>query len=279
MGAILLVDNGSRRAESTLNLRRIASALSERLDKAVLPVSLLHSNQVDPGLLDGRPAETFADAVGRLLADDRRELILLPLFFGPTRAISQFIPDTLSELVRIHGPCRLRTAPVLCPLPGGEPRLVDILADNVDRAASSADSKPSRVVLVDHGSPIPGVTQVRRWLGERLAQRLAPGIRLYEAVMERRPGSEYDFNGELLETLLDRLAEQDTSPIALAMLFMGPGRHAGPGGDISDICRRVETRHPGLQLYPSPLVGTHPGLIDILVSRLRQAETLPAIGY
>lgn len=277
MRRILLVDNGSKRAESTRNLRRVATRLSERAGEPIQPVSLLHSDQIDPAQLDGQPAETFGQALEQLLAADQRDLVLLPLFFGQTRALSQFIPESVAEAERRLGPCRLRIASELCPLPEGESRLVDILLDTLDQAAREADSARTRVVLVDHGSPTPEVNQVRRWLGARLAERLGPEVQFQEAVMERRPGAAYDFNGPLLETVLERMAQEDHGPILLSMLFLGPGRHAGPGGDIRDICDAVQGRHPGLQLHIAPLVGTHPGLIDILFSRLNAVEDRPPI--
>ncbi|MFD2110649.1 sirohydrochlorin chelatase [Thiorhodococcus fuscus] len=277
MRRILLVDNGSKRAESTLNLRRIAALLSERTGEPVQPVSLLHSDQIAPERLDGQPTETFRQALEQLLAADQRDLVLLPLFFGPTRALSRFIPESVAEVERRFGPCRLRIAPELCPLPEGEPRLVDILLDNLDQAAQEAGIERTSIVLVDHGSPTPEVNQVRRWLGARLAERLGPDVQLQEAVMERRPGAAYDFNGPLLEAVLDRIARENRGPILLSMLFLGPGRHAGPGGDIRDICDAIQGRHPGLQLHIAPLVGTHPGLIDILLSRFSEAENRPPI--
>ncbi len=59
MRAILLIDNGSRRADSTLNLRRLAALLSERAGEQVLPLSLLHSDQVPSDQLGNRPARTL----------------------------------------------------------------------------------------------------------------------------------------------------------------------------------------------------------------------------
>ncbi|MDP7497218.1 MAG: hypothetical protein QGI77_12325, partial [Roseibacillus sp.] len=56
---ILLVDNGSFRAESTLSLRRTAEALGVRICAEVHPVSLLHSIRVDPVELGGVPAQVF----------------------------------------------------------------------------------------------------------------------------------------------------------------------------------------------------------------------------
>ena len=60
-------------------------------------------------------------------------------------------------------------------------------------------------------------------------------------------------------------------PRVLAMLFLSPGRHAGEGGDIAEICAAAEQRHPGLRVRPTALVGEHPAIVDILATRLRQA--------
>lgn len=271
MRSILLVDNGSSRPDSTLNLRRIAARLAERVGEPIRPVSLLHADRVAVERLDGQPAEILAPTLRRLVSEGVRDLSLLPLFFGPSRAITQFVPQLAAEVAAEFGPFRLALAPELCPLPAGEPRLVEILADNLAAAAMDAAIEPRRVVLVDHGSPIPEVTAVRRWLAHGLAERLGPAIRLQEAVMERRPGTEYDFNGPLLEDVLIRLAEDDDeTPILLSMLFLSAGRHAGPAGDIARIRAGVEARFPRLRILVAPLVGEHPGLIEILTDRLRR---------
>ncbi|QIK38000.1 cobalamin biosynthesis protein CbiX [Caldichromatium japonicum] len=266
--AILLVDNGSSRPESTLSLRRIASQLAVRIGQPVQPVSLLHAECIPAAQLGGQPAEILEAALHRLLYDGVRELIILPLFFGRSAALTQFIPEMVSRLVAQRGPVELTIAPELCPLPPGEPLLVEILADQVGATMQAAGIIPQRVVLVDHGSPLPQVTAVRHWLAGRLRLRFSAQTELIEAVMERRPGPEYDFNGPLLEEILERLAAQDAQiPIVLAMLFISPGRHAGPHGDIAQICARIKARHPSLPILISPLVGEHPTLIEILAQR------------
>ncbi|MTW20745.1 sirohydrochlorin chelatase [Allochromatium palmeri] len=269
MRSILLVDNGSSRPDSTLNLRRIAARLAERVGEPIRPVSLLHADRVAPEHLAGQPAEILAPTLRHLVSAGERELVILPLFFGPSRALTQFVPELAAEVAAELGHFQLETTPELCPLPAGEPRLIEILADNLTAAATKAAITPKRVVLVDHGSPIPEVTAVRRWLAGGLAERLGAAVRLEEAVMERRPGPDYDFNGPLLEDSLTRLAEEDgTTPILLSMLFLSAGRHAGAGGDIARICAGVAARFPRLRIAVAPLVGEHPGLIGILASRL-----------
>ena len=267
----LLVDNGSSRPESTRSLRGLSMALTERLGAAVHPVSLLHADRVPPETLDGRSADILAPFLGRALRSGERDFLILPFFFGPSAAIRRALAEIAEALTREHGPFRLRVARELCPLPEGEPRLADILADQVALTASREGIAQRRVVLVDHGSPAPPVSAVRNWLAGELKRRLGKEARLEEAAMERRPGSEYDFSGELLERVLMRLGRSDPeTPAILSMLFLAPGRHAGPQGDIVGICRRVTDRIEGFRVFPSPLVGTHPGLVEILARRARE---------
>ncbi len=269
MPATLLIDNGSSRPESTLALRALARTLGERSGRPVQPVSLLHADQVPAGALGWQPADTLEPWLRRALSAGLRDFLLVPLWFGPSRALTQFIPELTVQLRREYGPFQLRCAPELCPLPRGESRLVDILLGHINTTATTQAIPPRRLVLVDHGSPSPQVTAVRTWLAARLRERLGPGGVLDEAVMERRPGPDYDFNGALLESVLYRLAAADsTSPVILPLLFLSPGRHAGPGGDLSAICARVEAAVPGFRVHPTGLVGAHSGLIDILAERI-----------
>lgn len=263
---LLLVDNGSSRPESTLNLRRLAKRLGEEVSQTVYPVSLQHAHKVPPEALDGIPADTFHPFMARRLAAGDRRFIVLPLFFGPSRALSSFIPDQVTRLSAEFGDFELTQADVLCPLPEGEPRLARILSEQLPARASGGQ----RVVLVDHGSPIPEVTAVRHYLAKELRPLLEADSQLLEAVMERREGSDYDFNGELLEAVLQQAAKaDDQTPIRLSLLFLSPGRHAGSGGDIETICQRVVAAHPALSIQTSRLVGEHDGLIPILRDRLQ----------
>jgi hypothetical protein len=99
--------------------------------------------------------------------------LILPLFFGPSRAISDYVPERIAALQEDLGPFEVRIARALCPLPEGEPDLVEILLARIHGAASEQGVTPRRILLVDHGSPIPAVTEVRRWLARQLKQRLA----------------------------------------------------------------------------------------------------------
>lgn len=271
---IILVDNGSRRVDAVLNLNRLAGQLSERSGLAIDAVPLQHAHKIPPeefgDALDGQAVITFPEYVEKALQAGVDELVIIPLFFGHSRAISSFIPDTLNALQKTHGPFECTVADVLCPLPQGEPELARLLYDNLVSLAITPLTKLDYIVLVDHGSPARKVTDVRIKLAEQLAQHLPEQVLLLQAAMERREGPEYDFSGPLLKNLLEKLAsENGVLEVAVAMQFISPGRHAGPGGDITEICAGVMQQYPGLKVHISPLVGENPLLVDLLLSRLQ----------
>lgn len=148
-------------------------------------------------------------------------------------------------------------------------RLAKLLADNVRERIRG--SSPPKVVLVDHGSPIPEVTAVRNYLAGQLSVLLAGEASCVTfASMERRDGEAYRFNEPLLVDLLASRAMAD-SEIILAMLFLSPGRHAGEGGDIAAICEQAMVDTPGLSVTTTRLAGEHDGILEILATRLEQA--------
>jgi len=265
---ILLVDNGSTRPAATLSLRRIAEDLAGRIGRQVHPVSLQHADRVPADELEGAGASVLASFLRTQLETGQRDFIVLPLFFGRSRALTSFIPQQQAELTQALGAFRLVQADVLSPLPDGDSRLADILADHVEQCTGEMPAMPDRVIVVDHGSPIPEVTAAREAVTAALRSRLPASVVLTQAVMERRSGRSYDFNGSLLEQELEDAAKAGDRRVVLAMMFISPGRHAGPGGDIASICTAAMNTHAGLQVCVSPLVGEHPLLIDILQDRL-----------
>lgn len=257
----LLVDNGSLAPAATLALRRLAQALAARVGTSVAPVSLLHSSGVPAAELDGVPAEIFEPAIDRRAREGAREFLIVPLFFGPSRALTDYVPERVAALRNRWPGLSVRLAPTL--FQPGDFRLAEILADQV-RATTPVSP---RVVLVDHGSPVRVVTEVRDALVEQLRTRLGGGaVAVAGACMERRPGADYDFNGPLLADLLTSEGWSSVE-VTVAMQFLLPGRHAGPAGDVAEICRAAESRCAGLRTRLTPLVGEHPRLVEILADR------------
>jgi hypothetical protein len=90
--------------------------------------------------------------------------------------------------------------------------------------------------------------------------------------MERREGAAYDFCEPLLERLL-RSPGWNGGEVVVAMQFLLPGRHAGPDGDVAEICRAAEAVSGGaLRTTMTGLVAEHPLLVDILADRWRAAR-------
>jgi hypothetical protein len=253
---ILLVDNGSYEPAATLALRGLAKEVGQLIGQEVRPVSTMHSTKIDPALLGGQPAVIFDQAVQQAKADGIEELVVLPLFIGPSRAITEYLPKVFADAQ--PGAMKLSIREPLFGDDGFE--LTGMLADNLRATGWTKGS--GTVLLCDHGSPIPEVTACRNALAASLRKEL--GLKPEELIacsMERREGAEHDFNEPLLEDALQS-AKGDA---VILMLFLLPGRHAGPDGDVATIAK--EHAPSGLRWKLSPLLGTHPALPALLFRR------------
>lgn len=267
---ILLVDNGSLRPESVLNLRQLAAELSERSGLRVEPASLLHSSKIEPERLEGVAAVNFERRVRLGLEAGERSFTVLPFFFGPSAAITDYMVERVAYRREQHGAFAVdRTAF----LGGEEDRpdvagLVDVLVERVQEVMVETGWPRPRVALVDHGSPRLAVTRVRDRLAEALERALGEAVSaVAPCSMERRPGPEFAFNEPLLEDLLVSPGWNE-APVIVAMQFLSPGRHAGPGGDVAQICERAKELCPRLRTRMTGLVGDHPQMVSLLLERL-----------
>lgn len=281
----ILMDNGSLEPAATLGLRGLAAALATRLGTRVEPVSLLHSSAVPAEKIGGTSAEILEPALERRLATGQSDFVIMPLFFGPSGALTDYLPKRLAHLRTKHPSLKVRIAAPL--FATDDDRLARILADQV-RALSiaphggtrppdgflarpEAELHPRRVALVDHGSPARAVNDVRNELARQLAGLLGPDYTVAPSSMERREGAAYDFCEPLLAGLL-RQPGWNAGDVIVAMQFLLPGRHAGPAGDVAEICRAAEIASGGaLRTTMTSLVGEHPLLVDILADRWRAA--------
>ena len=267
----LLVDNGSLRAESVLNLRHLAKRLSAREGIEVVPASLLHSNKIPAEVLENEPAVNLERRLRWCLESGERQFTLIPFFFGPTGAILDYLPKRLAYLRRKFGDFTIHRVPFLFDDTDekGNDGLISILADNIRATMTSNKIVHPKVALVDHGSPLKSVTDVRNRVAVLLQRHLGNEVaEVCPASMERRPGEAYAFNEPLLENLLLREGWSDATVI-ISMLFLSPGRHAGPEGDVAAICAKAESQSPGLVTRMTDLVGTHPRIVELLASRLK----------
>jgi sirohydrochlorin ferrochelatase len=250
---IFLVDNGSYEPTATLALRGLAQEVGKLIGQPVLPVSTMHSTKIDPALLGGVPAVIFEGAVQQAKLDSIDEIVVIPLFIGPSRAITEYLPKVFADAQ----PGKMRLS-IREPLFG--PELVNMLSDNLKSTGWSKGS--GTVYLCDHGSPIPEVTRCRNFFAVALRNQL--GLKDDELIacsMERREGAEYDFN----EPLLEHALQNAKGEAVILMLFLLPGRHAGAEGDVATIAN--EHAPEGLPWKLSPLLGTHPALPALLFRR------------
>lgn len=271
MPAYLLVDNGSKKPEATLRLRELAASLGQHTGKVIHAVSLQHADAIDLAELDGEPAKIFSGFLRAQLEQGKKSFLVIPLFFGLSRALTSFIPQQVKKLQAEFGELDVRVADVVYPLPEGDDRLAQIMSDHISATQTSLTVN-AKVVLVDHGSPSPQITEVRNRVAQSLQNIPGNTYHLAEAVMERREGKEYDFNGDLLENWLRQQAQEGVESVTVAMMFFLPGRHAGSCGDVETICENVVKQYPHLQYRITPLIAEHPLLLEILSDRLRSVE-------
>ena len=273
---ILLVDNGSHRAASVLSLRRIANKLSVHSGYAVHPVSLLHSTKIDPDELDGVSADIVEPFLEEKLSNGINNFLIVPLFFGRSAAIYEYLPQRIGEMRKQFSNLRVRIAEPLVDLDNAKnDDVAQILADLVRKKISDNQLKRPSVTLVDHGTPRKKVNDVRNFIANQLKEILSHEVSTVEpSSMESRPEPEYQFNQPLLEDLLG--SDGFCADVILSMLFISPGRHAGEGGDIHTICLDSESKIVGLKTYMSGLLSEHDDIVKILDSRLRSGmDSLP----
>lgn len=268
---VFLIDNGSLRPQATFALRDLAERLSVRTELTVEAVSLLHSHKIPAEKIGGIPATIVRRRLKECLAAGERSFILLPLFLSPSLAISEYLPELIEEARVIAADVDIQVA---APLVGSavdapDPRLAEMLADHVRKTIAAHGLDRPKVALVDHGTPIQLVNQVRNSVAAQLSIELHGAVaQVIASSMERREGPDYAFNDPLLENLDAEF--EPGGDCVIAMFFILPGRHAGEGGDVAEICDGLITRGAFKQIYVTPLLGEHPQLLDILADRLSE---------
>ena len=216
----------------------------------------MHSHKIAPALLEGTKAIIFAEALTQAKLDGMEEVIVLPLFIGPSRAITEYLPQVFRE--GNHGTMKLTIRETLYQSGSGE--IQRLLVDNLKSSGWIKGS--GTVLLCDHGSPIKEVTTVRDELAAALQAEL--GLAPHDLIacsMERRAGPDYTFNEPLLATAL----AECKGDVVILMLFIQPGRHAGAEGDVATIVNKHAPA--GVRWKLSPLLGVHPALPSLLAIR------------
>ncbi|CAE8616465.1 unnamed protein product [Polarella glacialis] len=294
---VILVDNGSLKASSTLGLRQVARLLQEHLctmggssPLSVIAASARFSDRIDPGELGGERARTVQELLRDLRSQRFAEVVLLPVFFGPSAMVADFIPKQVTVVRSEPGPPmpNMSLAPTLicgcpfnCPGGGSDNRVAQMLFGRIQEAVKTNGFGPNpAIAVVDHGSPTPAVARCREQVTMQLSSLIAAaalaGAPLKPRVvlgccMERREGAEYDFNGELLEKVLEENPIFKEGEVIVALMFLQPGRHAGPDGDLDQIVKKAAAGGSKATVVMTEVIGAHEILVEVLAERLGQA--------
>lgn len=233
-------------------------------------MSLLHSSKVAPRLLGGVEADTMEEFLCGPIAQTFNDLRILPFFFGPSRALTEWLPEKLEQWKSERDGRSFRILD--CLHQSGDVRLAMALKDLCLQAIEKNGLKKPFLALVDHGTPVFEVHRVREEVGKELKVRMADRISGFSTCsMERRDGEEYDFNEPLLENLLAE-KKGEFEEVLVAQLFLSPGRHAGEGGDLDRICSLFTDSSPSTRLVRTDLLGVQPLIIEILCQRIEQDD-------
>ena len=263
----LLVDNGSLRPEAIFSLRRVAQKLAIETEFEVLPVGLLHSNKIKVSDLDDIKAETIGTFLTSPRGKNEKSLLILPLFLGPSRGITEWLVSRLEEWRREEAD---RSYQVLdCLHVDGDYRLAMALAGGINNLIDREDLSNPRVAMVDHGTPIAEVNRVREQVGANLRKLQNYSESEFSTCsMERREGDQYSFNEPLLEGLLLKWGQEGSRDVVVALFFLLSGRHAGEGGDLAKICENASSLFPQMKIYQTNPMAEHDIVFSILKEKL-----------
>jgi sirohydrochlorin ferrochelatase len=262
---IALVDNGSLEPAAHESLRTAAARLSGRTGAAVEPVSWRHSDRIPAQALGGQPAWTLAPWIRACLAEGEREFAIVPYFVSPRGAIATLLRRDLESL-RSGGPA------FTCPITDGleAADLSAIAADRVREVLGRLGRARAPVMVVDHGGPSAESLALRNQVAGEVAQALAFGP-VIAASMEVRTGRVA--HGPLFSEALASPG-LPAGDVIIAPLFLAPGRHAGPQGDLAGMARDAERRRLGLRCHFADLIGSHPLAEEALAAALANALAL-----
>lgn len=125
--------------------------------------------------------------------------------------------------------------------------------------------KPGRatraVLLVDHGSRERAANAQLARIARALRRRLG-GARVAVAHLSlAAPG---------VAEAIDACVARGAREIVVVPYFLAPGRHATR--DVPRLARAAAARHAGVRVRVAAALGVHPGLVDVVEERVRNAK-------
>lgn len=260
--AFALIDNGSLAAEPHRLLRRVAADISRMVERVapralaeVQAVSWKHSHRAP--IADGSTPWVLETWVPAQLAAGAAELVFIPFFISPQGAIGGALRADLEAWGMAY-----RFTDGLTP-----PVLGRIAADRVQDVLRERALGRSHVIVVDHGGPSAASGAVRDQAAAEAARLLGERAASVTAASMESPDEALGHNQPLFARALgDIAASSPGCPIVVAPLFLAPGRHAGPGGDLARIAAAAA---PGRSVFFADLIGSHPLVAATLAGALQ----------
>jgi sirohydrochlorin ferrochelatase len=266
---VALIDNGSLEPAAHRNLRAVAAELSARTGIAVEAVSWKHSDRIPLGSAGLRPANsnggrdtrapiwTLAPFLHAHVARGQREFLFVPFFISAQGAIGSALRADLEKFSDQLGGFSFSFTEGLA----ARDAIGHIVAIRIRETIVAEKLSRPPVIVVDHGGPSSAsaalrdelAAEVRAVLGDEIASVGAASMEgahrpLFAAVLAAAGCAHGD--------------------VVVAPLFLSPGRHAGPNGDLAQIARAASAR-----IFFTDLVGTHPAAVDALAAALRDSLT------
>lgn len=266
---IALIDNGSLEPAAHLNLRAVANALTGKVGVKVAAVSWKHSDRIPATALEGETGHTLARWVRAQFAAGEREFIFVPFFISAQGAIGSALRGDLEKLqseTASEGSFHFTFTAGLA----AQGTLAGIVVRRVRETIAASRLTQPALVVVDHGGPSSASAALRDSLADEVGGLLGSEIGAIT------PASMEGIHPPLLASQL-ATTTFGGSDVVVAPLFLSPGRHAGPDGDIAQICRAAEGLRPTLRCHVTGLVGTHPAAVEPLALALRETlATFPS---
>lgn len=261
---IALVDNGSLEPAAHLNLRRVAGEISRQAGRPVEAVSWRHSDRIAASRLNHKPGVILADWISAQLARGEREFLFVPFFISAQGAIGSALRLEIEHLRQTLGAFEFHFTAGLAARDALVPILVDriretILRHHLDRPAA---------IIVDHGGPSAASAALRDEMAQRVSAVLVNEVPLLAAASLE--GAEHTHNLPLIASLL-ATHDFNRGDVVVAPLFLAPGRHAGPDGDLENVIRNAQNQARPLRCHLADVIGTHPVVVEALAGSLRDA--------
>ena len=128
--AIVIVDHGSRRAESNRLLEEVARVFGDRFRQKYDVVEPAHMELDEPSI---------ATAFGRCATKGAKRVVVVPFFLGPGKHWTSDIPRLVAEAAMDHPGVDYHVAPVL--------GIDDLILDLLDKRATHCETNAYRCDL------------------------------------------------------------------------------------------------------------------------------------